>query len=699
MKKIVFTLFFVCLFISLAGNSYSQSFKLEKVNQTDLTKINNPFDAVSIGTVLDGPNPPSVNSSNITVLPYTNSTSGNARAPQGGRLFANARYIITGSEMTASGFGGSVTSVGWSWNRGNISSQGVATTGNLRVYLKDTTGAATTVSGTYIDTTGAGFIKVIDGTISIPAGTQQFNIDVPVGGPGTGTFTPTPGSGVVVIFVYKTTTPLGLAGAPSVACNVTGTSNGFYYFSGTTPGAIGATSLFRAETRFGSTLSDNISLQNVIAYGEKIAGCVDTNFFTTNFTHLRSGIDTVTMKYVLRKVIGGAVKDSFSVSFVLNDTAATTAYYISLPMLKNGSIQDDSLFVTGSTKASEDITSNNSVKTQTSATYKTMNQAITNSVNNGGAGFSVVNGEAAMALDAGDCGINISKINYFFGTTGQSYNIKIQAGDSGMTPGTVLYNSGNLVNTTGANSHTLSTPVYIPGGRYFVVFNQVAATNFSLQFQSEIPIRNDVYYTRAIPLQNSWVPSFGGFKYNVQVETTVNLNLGLYLEGFFNGTTMVGDTVRVNLRSQTSPYPIVDTDQAYVNATGNGTFNFTNASANTCYFYELVHRNHIRTYSNSSCNTLNGNSNSYDFKSANSQSFGPNMIFVSGANSGWATYTADVNQDNVVDLTDYGFIDNDAANFVSGYVVTDVNGDEVVDVTDAGFSDNNAFNFVGAILP
>ena len=75
------------------------------------------------------------------------------------------------------------------------------------------------------------------------------------------------------------------------------------------------------------------------------------------------------------------------------------------------------------------------------------------------------------------------------------------------------------------------------------------------------------------------------------------------------------------------------------------------------------------------------------------------MIFVAGANSGWATYTADVNQDDVVDLTDYGIIDNDAFNFVGGYVVTDVNGDMVVDVTDLGFSDNNAFNFIGAIVP
>ncbi|MBK9331634.1 MAG: hypothetical protein IPM96_04315 [Ignavibacteria bacterium] len=63
------------------------------------------------------------------------------------------------------------------------------------------------------------------------------------------------------------------------------------------------------------------------------------------------------------------------------------------------------------------------------------------------------------------------------------------------------------------------------------------------------------------------------------------------------------------------------------------------------------------------------------------------------------TYSGDVNQDGTVDVTDNGLIDNDAGNFLSGYIATDLNGDEITDVSDAAISDNNAVNFVSVVKP
>jgi len=65
----------------------------------------------------------------------------------------------------------------------------------------------------------------------------------------------------------------------------------------------------------------------------------------------------------------------------------------------------------------------------------------------------------------------------------------------------------------------------------------------------------------------------------------------------------------------------------------------------------------------------------------------------------FAIYSGDVNQDGIVDGTDASLVDNDAFNFVTGYVGTDVNGDDVVEASDAAIVDNNAFNFVGSITP
>ena len=65
----------------------------------------------------------------------------------------------------------------------------------------------------------------------------------------------------------------------------------------------------------------------------------------------------------------------------------------------------------------------------------------------------------------------------------------------------------------------------------------------------------------------------------------------------------------------------------------------------------------------------------------------------------YAIYSGDVNQDRTVDATDVSLIDNDASNFVTGYVATDLTGDDFVDGTDFAIADNNAANFVSAIIP
>ena len=250
-----------------------------------------------------------------TVLPGNNSTSGNGRAPQGSRKWINTKYIISSAEMTSSGFAGVVSSVGWRWNvpsppaATGPTAQNVATTGNLRVYLKDTVAGATSIGSSLIDTMGVGYTKVIDGTISIPAGLGEINIDVPAGGPGTAPYTPTPGSGVLVIFVYKTT-DVALAtptGAPNVFCSNTAT-NGLSTFQSNAAspvnGQTGALSAFRPETRFGAPiLSDDVGISasnlnngRVFSVGK----CYDFTATVKNF-----GTTTQNVIPVYYKVDGG----------------------------------------------------------------------------------------------------------------------------------------------------------------------------------------------------------------------------------------------------------------------------------------------------------------------------------------------------------------------------------------------------------
>ncbi|NTU99445.1 hypothetical protein HGA64_05600 [Candidatus Falkowbacteria bacterium] len=44
-------------------------------------------------------------------------------------------------------------------------------------------------------------------------------------------------------------------------------------------------------------------------------------------------------------------------------------------------------------------------------------------------------------------------------------------------------------------------------------------------------------------------------------------------------------------------------------------------------------------------------------------------------------------------------VDNDSANFATGYLVTDINGDNLVDLSDIGVVDTNNLNFVSKVIP
>jgi len=59
----------------------------------------------------------------------------------------------------------------------------------------------------------------------------------------------------------------------------------------------------------------------------------------------------------------------------------------------------------------------------------------------------------------------------------------------------------------------------------------------------------------------------------------------------------------------------------------------------------------------------------------------------------------DVNQDGIIDGNDLSLIDNDASNFVTGYVATDLNGDLFVDAADLSIVDNNSINAIVVIRP
>ncbi|HMS33796.1 MAG TPA: YCF48-related protein [Ignavibacteria bacterium] len=185
-----------------------------------------------------------------------------------------------------------------------------------------------------------------------------------------------------------------------------------------------------------------------------------------------------------------------------------------------------------------------------------------------------------------------------------------------------------------------------------------------------------------------------GFRYYSPTAAKLSTNLTIGIEGFWNGTTQISDTVNVTLRSQNSPYNIVDQSKAVLSNTGYATLTFNTAPAGN-YYIQINHRNSLETWSGAPV-YLSANVNNYNFTTGAAQAYGNNMVLKSGR---YCDYSGDVNQSGNVDLTDLIQIYNAAAIFTSGYVSEDVNGDDIVDLTDLVITYNNAANFVQMVTP
>ncbi|MBK8551273.1 MAG: FG-GAP repeat protein [Ignavibacteria bacterium] len=159
------------------------------------------------------------------------------------------------------------------------------------------------------------------------------------------------------------------------------------------------------------------------------------------------------------------------------------------------------------------------------------------------------------------------------------------------------------------------------------------------------------------------------------------INLTIIIEGFYNSTTntmIMNDMLTVYLRNSSSPFAIIDSARAVINSsTLSGSFQITNAPNGT-YYIQTKHRNTIETWSTSAISYIQGSTSSYNFITASTQAFGKNMIQVDASPVRFAIFSGDVNHDGHVDLADIIIINNDASNFITGYVNSDVTGNSIL---------------------
>lgn len=357
----------------------------------------------------------------VNVLPNTNATSGNGRAPQGTRLFINTTYIILPSEMTTSGYGAdNITSVGWTWNNplgaGAPTTQSIATTGTLKIWMQSTTDVIYS-KGTTFST--AGMTKVYDGTITIPATAAQINLDLPVGGPGTSVFTTVAGEGVYVAFEYQTTTTLATPiGAPTVSCNAAVTGSAATYQSQTVNGTAMTLTAFRPETRFGTVNSDIVQVQNLYCLGTTAA-------LFGNPQPLQAIVKNVS-----------AVSQSFNVDFTIMEKATLTVRHSSsIPVVLGAGLtatvddlgwnatltELDTAIVSVSPMPGETILGNNEKGYRHNVTADSYNYSDL-SASTGGVGYGLGEGLILNRYHIDGCS-NVPQVRVYMGDANSAFNI------------------------------------------------------------------------------------------------------------------------------------------------------------------------------------------------------------------------------------------------------------------------------------
>lgn len=168
------------------------------------------------------------------------------------------------------------------------------------------------------------------------------------------------------------------------------------------------------------------------------------------------------------------------------------------------------------------------------------------------------------------------------------------------------------------------------------------------------------------------------------------------IEGFWNGTDMVEDTVTVQVRAPLYPYNLVDQTKVYLNKNGYAIANFLTASPGLSYYLVVKHRNSIETWSKNTVQFPNGFPLQYDFTTSITKAYGNNLKLKSGQ---YCFYSGDVNQDGTVNLADVSAVYNASTVYTFGYYPTDLTGNNFINLADITIVYNNATTFVSKETP
>lgn len=168
-------------------------------------------------------------------------------------------------------------------------------------------------------------------------------------------------------------------------------------------------------------------------------------------------------------------------------------------------------------------------------------------------------------------------------------------------------------------------------------------------------------------------------KRDFQVVGAVKVDLTYLMEGFWNGSAQVQDSVAGYLADGTAPHAFVDSARAVISTAGEGLLVFPAVPSGN-YFIVIRHRNHLGVWTAAAQPLVNGTTTmgSYDFSAGPGTAYGAGALKQEGGV--YVAWGGDVNQDGVVDFLDRNLAWNNRT--LPGYLPTDCDGSSLTDGTD-----------------
>ncbi len=449
------------------------------------------------------------------VLPNNNSASPNQRAPNGNELFGRAVWLITASEMAASGLpNGTVPSaIGFRY----AAAPGAAASGTLKVYLQNTTDTTNTKSTTWA-TAIAAMTLVHNATTVLPNVANAFDLNF--SGSGISAFTYT-GGGLYVAFDWSWAGPVTTAA--SVSCSTTLTNGLLGNQSNTSAPTTLAASNYRPETRLTpsvATIFNDGSVDAVFSPGSlpkslvgpqtvqavvsnRGANVINNLQVTLNVTGAQTFTDTQTVPGPIA-ACGGQAIVTFN-PFPLTATGSDTVT-VSVP--------------------ADDFNGNNSRNHPLDSTFNLYSYKYPGTTATGGAGFSNGSGDLVAKFTVAKAA-KVSQINLeFFSASGASYRAAVypeSSPGSGVPSTTPSYldSADRIANVSGPVTITLPASLAVGAGAFFAGIQQINATFAGLSFDAETPIRSSAFYLGAPNPASSWLDFSPGSNFKLNVGVTL----------------------------------------------------------------------------------------------------------------------------------------------------------------------------------